>query len=699
MKVKLLLLIAFTFLFSSLHAQTYSGSPNALIPDGGPTVTFPINVTGLNPSTIDSIFGLETVCIDITHTWDADLNISLQAPDGTTVDLTVGNGGSGDDYNNTCFNAGASTSIVAGNPPFTGSFKPQGFLGNINNGQNGNGTWNLVITDTYPADQGTLISWSLTFGNNPATPPFTFSSSNLPIIVINTNNQGIPDEPKIMADMGIIYNGIGVRNYMSDPWNHYNGKVGIETRGSSSQTFPQKSYGIETIDLAWNKFNVPLLGMHSEHDWILYAPYDDKTLMRNALTYELCRKMGHWASNTRFCELVVNGQYQGVYVLMEKIKRDNDRVDIAKLTIADTTGDDVTGGYIFKVDKQTGNGGGGWTSNYLPAVTPNNGQTIFFQYDYPSDAAITQQQQNYIQMYVDSFETALASTNFAHPTQGFRKYADVTSFIDYFLMNELSKNVDGYRLSTYLHKDKYSKGGKLTAGPAWDFNLAWWNADYCSGDSYTGWAYQFGSTCPGDYWQIPFWWQRMYQDTNFANQVRCRWEYLRGNLLSTAHLDSLIDSMVVDVNEAQARHFITWPILGVYTWPNPSPIPGTYQGEIDALKAWIMNRTGWMDANLPGNCIDVGVAEGSAITTGINAFPNPFSNTVTLDFSLVKPASVVLEIYNSLGEKIRAVPYAGTAGNNQLQLDLSGNSIAEGVYLVKLTSGNLSIFKRVIKTN
>jgi subtilisin-like proprotein convertase family protein len=688
------LLIAFPLL---LKAQTFTSSPNTLIPDGGPTVTFPITVSGLNPAAIDTVFGLETVCINITHTWDADLNISLQAPDGAIIDLSIGNGGSDDDYANTCFNANAPGSIVAGNAPFTGSFIPQGSLGNINNGQNGNGTWQLVITDTYAADQGTLLSWSLTFGNNPAAPPFSFSSSNLPIVVINTNNQAIPNEPKIMADMGVIYNGPAIRNYMTDPFNEYNGKIGIEARGSSSSGFPQRSYGIETIDAAWNKVDSSLLGMPKEHDWILYAPYDDKTLMRNALTYKLCREMGHWASRTRFCELVIDGQYQGVYVLMEKIKRDNKRVDISKILPTDNSGDALTGGYIIKIDKQSGNGGAGWTSPYAPAVS-SSGQTIYFQYDYPSDAGITSQQQSYIQQYVDSFETALASPGFADPATGFRKYADESSFIDYCIINEISKNVDGYRLSSYLYKDRYSKGGKLTAGPAWDYNLGWWNADYCDGDNYTGWALMFGNACGGDSWQVPFWWERMFQDTNFANNVHCRWENLRGNLLSNVNLYHLVDSMATFVNEAKTRHFITWPILGTYTWPNPSPIPATYAEEITALKTWINNRTSWIDQNLPGHCYDVRVTEGAAINVGMNVYPNPFTNAVTVSFTAPAPMTIRLELFNSLGEKIRTAGVSAKAGSNEEVFDLSAMDLAPGMYIVKLSAGSFTAFKRITRT-
>lgn len=222
------------FLSASVQAgsQTFTGTGGA-IPDNGNDIYFNLTVSGLSPSTLDTVnFGLETVCINATHTWDADLDVSIVAPDGTEILLVSGAGGGGDDFTNTCFNSTASVSIGSGNPPFTGTFKPMGEIGLINNNQSGNGVWKLHIMDTYPfADQGNLLSWSITFGNNPAI-PVVFTSSNLPIVVINTNSQTIVDEPKIMCDMGIIYNGFGNRNYMTDPFNDYNGKIMIEIRAA-----------------------------------------------------------------------------------------------------------------------------------------------------------------------------------------------------------------------------------------------------------------------------------------------------------------------------------------------------------------------------------------------------------------------------------------------------------------------------------
>jgi len=204
----------------------------------------------------------------------------------------------------------------------------------------------------------------------------TLTTSKLPIIFINTNGQQIPDEERIVVDMGIIYNGVGNINHIDDRFNNYDGKVSIETRGSSSQAYPKKSYSFETQDEDGNNLNVSLIDLPAENDWVLYAPYCDKSLMRNVLTYDLSREFGHYAPRTKFCELVLNNEYIGVYVLIEKIKRDDNRVAISELGATDTVGNNVTGGYIIKRDSFTG-GGAGWTSAYSDSVT--------YQYHYPKN--------------------------------------------------------------------------------------------------------------------------------------------------------------------------------------------------------------------------------------------------------------------------------------------------------------------------
>jgi hypothetical protein len=506
-----------------------------------------------------------------------------------------------------------------------------------------------------------------------------FTSSNLPIVVINTHGQPIPDDPKIEADMGIIYNGPGARNNLTDAFNNYNGKIGIETRGHSSQMFPMKSYGIELWDASGESQDQPILGMPKESDWVLYAPYTDKTLMRNFLAYTLSRELGHWAARCRFVELIVDNDYKGVYLFEEKIKRNANRVDISKLKETDTTGEDVTGGYIFSLDKDPD----GWFSSY-PCPGGSSNSERQFTYVYPKADDIVPAQKNYIKSYVDSFENALASPGFQDPVNGVSKFADIPSFVDYFIINELSRNVDGYRLSAYFYKGKNSK---IVAGPVWDYDLAFRNADYCNGSDISGWAYQFNYVCPGDgAGLVPFWWYQFMKDTAFESLLHCRWKELRQTTLSSQHISSLIDSVSNLVNEAQQRHFQRWPVLGQYVWPNPQPIPTSYEGELSSLKTWIDQRLQWMDANIPnqGTCYDYPANANKTIIVSIN--PNPLSGEGTMVVQSKYDQLLNMHVYDAMGRTMQSEKVQLHTGVNTISLH--SNYWSRGVYFISVRAAN-----------
>ena len=673
-----------------LLAQGFAGTPGP-IPDNNTATAFPATVSGL-PASLGAGFGLQSVVLTINHPYVGDLLVQLQAPDGTTLTLSNRNGGNGRNYTNTAFAANANTSIVDGSAPFSATFRPQGILGAVNNGQNPNGTWRLLVRDASAGDVGSVAAWRLTFSPAPA-PPFVFTSSNLPIVRIETYGLLIPDAPKITAHMAITANGPGQRNRLLDPANDYRNNIGIELRGSSSQGFPQKQYSIETRDLANVQHDTAVLGMPTENAWVLYAPYDDKTCLRNVLSYDIANKTGHYAARTRYCEVLLNGEYQGIYVLMEQIKRDANRVNIKKTDPVDTAGNKLTGGYIFKIDKPTGTGGSaGWNSRFRTS----GGATLRFLYDYPKPADLVPKQAAYLQAYVDSAETALASAAFANPATGYAKYLDVPSFIDYFLLNEASRNVDGLRLSTYLHKKRRSDGGKIVAGPAWDYNLAWWNANYCAGDQATGWAYNFNQVCPNDPSQVPFWWARLLQDPAFAAALQCRYRALRRTTLHADTLARFIDATAARLTEAQARHFTAWPILGQYTWPNPAPIPATYPAEIAALKSWLLRRFAWLDANMPGVCRPAAVlaaAAGPVVTVS----PNPFQQGLRLRATLPARAPVQAALYDLTGRRVAGMEY-GTraAGPQELALE-TAETLPAGVYVLRTTVGGVTTNVRVVK--
>ncbi len=524
---------------------------------------------------------------------------------------------------------------------------------------------------------------SITYGPIPSwfTPPFVLTSSNLPIVVLDTYNVDIPDEPKIDGSMGIIFNGDSQMNYLSDPFNEFYGQIAIEKRGSSSNSFPMKSYGLETRGPDSVNYNVSLFDWPSDNDWILYAPYTDKSLIRNVLTYDLGRQMGQYAPRTKLCEVILNGSYIGVYVLMERIKVNPGRVNVDPLMFTDTLDNHLTGGYIIKVDKTTSGGIIAWTSPYT-AQAPSTGPMHYQLHD-PDISELHPLQLNYIHDYVDNWETVLKSTNFANPQTGFRAFSDELSFIDYMLINELSKNVDGYRISTFLHKKRFSEGGKLFAGPLWDFNIGWGNSNYCQGGQTSGWEINFNSVCQGNGANMnPFWFNRMLQDTVFANNVNCRWTDLRTSILSDSSLIHYIDSMATMLTDAAARNYNRWPILGVYVWPN-NYIGNTYQEEITYMKNWILARTAWMDENMFGACSSLEV---ETIKSTLKIVPNPTQDFVTISGI---SSNANLELKDFSGKTIRIIPI------NQSQSTIDLSDLANGIYFI--TESISGIYAKIIK--
>ena len=510
--------------------------------------------------------------------------------------------------------------------------------------------------------------------------PLVFTESNLPLVFVHTNGQAINADNKIEADFGIVFNGANQTNAVDDPQNEYKGKIGIKIRGESSQFFDKKSYAIETWDANQTDIDTSFLNFPPEEDFILYGPFSDKTLINNVLAMDIGNKMGHYASRTRMVELMLNDQYQGVYVFMEKIKRDKNRVDIAKLKPDEITGDDLTGGYIFRIDKGVFDG---WSSKFNIFQSPNK---LFFQFHTPDQDDIQPEQAAYIQNYMDEFETAIAADSGIHPNgKHYTEYINLRSFVDNFIINELSKNVDAYRLSTYFHKDKDSKGGKITAGPFWDFNLSFGNGDYCSGDDVTGWEYY---QCPGN---SPFWWDRFLEDPIFRNALRCRWESLREDILSHQAIDQYIDSLTTTLAAHSTRNFDKWQILGQYVWPNPPYFsnPTSHSEIITTMKQWIRQRTIWLDQNIPGVAETCEIYdEDYEFTTAVENltepinetcfFPNPTSSGITIQCS-VQIQSVA--IINQLGQTM----YSESVNSKLHYLSLNGK-VSPGQYILSVST-------------
>lgn len=513
----------------------------------------------------------------------------------------------------------------------------------------------------------------------------TFTSSNLPIVIIDTFGQSIKDEYRIQAYMKIICNVDGKRNYLTDAPNNYDGWIDIELRGSASLTYPKKQYRFETQDASRNNLNVSLMGMPAENDWILYGPYDDQSLIRNALAYKLSNEIGRYASRTRFCELVLNNDYRGLYVLMEKIKRDKNRVAISSLDSLDVSGDAVTGGYIIKFDKEKGENVGGWRSS----------RGIFYQYHYPKADEIISAQKNYIRDFMNQFELAMTRQNISDLSVGYPKYIDVESFVDHFILCEYCKNIDAYRISNYMFKDRDSKGGKLHEGPIWDFNLAfgktWFPEDAYRVDE---WEIDHNQYKPNDWPKVPFWWERLGHDPEFARHVMTRWNQLSKGTLHQDNVYQMIDSLIDTLQEARIRNFERWP---------ESAKNHSYETEIQKLKQWINGRIAWIEANLNKlAAVEPGTETGNipqAFLLSQN-YPNPFNGETVIRYFLSRSASIKLAIYNLFGNEIRVLLHRHQdCGNYEARWDGkdgAGQPVAGGVYIYELIANEQHLVKKLL---
>jgi hypothetical protein len=392
-------------------------------------------------------------------------------------------------------------------------------------------------------------------------------AQQLPQLCIQVeNNQPIDTkETYLNADMVLI----------DKDFERYEGITEIRGRGNTTWTMPKKPYRVKLATKA------SLLDMPANRHWVLLANYSDKTLMRNDVVFHLGETMGmEYTPRSSFVDLHINGLYQGLYQLTEHIRIDQHRINIPELKEGHTDPERITGGYLLEVDSRRGE-----DFCFDSAHPDMAGNPMVFCAVNPETLleAGWEDHRAYIENYIAQTESAIFAPDFTDPETGYAAFIDVDSAINYYLINELIKNVDGnLRLSTFLYK---KRDGKLTFGPLWDFDLALGNVNYDDADNPEGWHILTAN-----------WYSRLFQDPAFATAIKDRWNWMKNEGV----LDGLferIDTRTLWLSQVQKANFELWDILNIEVWPN-RVVTGTYQGEVDAMKEWLQKRINWIDAQL-----------------------------------------------------------------------------------------------------
>jgi hypothetical protein len=417
-------------------------------------------------------------------------------------------------------------------------------------------------------------------------------SSNLPLVIVNQfgdvmHPQGLT---RSTVHLSVIDRGNDGRSRLQSDNLHLQSRSEANYRGSSSLSFPKKQFAVRLMDDEGENRNASILGLPAENNWIMHAPWDDRTLIRNAVAYQVSSDMGRYAPRTRFVELFLHSgtgpvtrvHYHGVYMLTERIKWGDDRVNIQKLTPDDNAEPQISGGYIinFESDRE-------WHIESTFRRTR-------FALVRPQVEDITHHQRVWIEGYLGNLEAALFGLNFRDRNLGYAAWLDPESFIDHHLITETFKEMDGYRLSTFMHKDR---GGRMVMGPVWDYNLSLGNyttTEGWNGHDPRGWYYPYVP----EQWYLNGWYNRLFQDPAFRERYRQRWWELRRGPFATDHFVNMIHRYVAEVGEAADRNFERWPILGEDVWRWSRQGFPTYDEEIAYMVNWIETRLAWIDTQM-----------------------------------------------------------------------------------------------------
>ena len=333
--------------------------------------------------------------------------------------------------------------------------------------------------------------------------------------------------------------------------------LSMKIRGRGNSTWfihPKKPFQMKLSDKS------AFLGMPEDKKWLFLAEYSDKTMLRNTIAFELGYMSNlDWTPAGEFAEVYLNGEYNGTYNITQKVEESDNRV-----ALGDT-------GYLLELDQ-------------LDRIDPDD---VYFESTVTErfiinikepDLDYGSEEFRYIENLIAEFEEALFGANFQDENTGYKNHISLESFIDWYLISEITKNVDSrWYSSIYLN---VMPGEKIKMGPLWDFDLAFGNTDYADTQYYQGWWVRFNP-----------WYERLFQDPAFTQMVKDRFTYFKNN---EDLIIQKIDMYAEKLKWAQAENDQKWQTIGKYVWPNPV-IYDTYQEEVDHLKNWYLARMQWLE--------------------------------------------------------------------------------------------------------
>ena len=401
-------------------------------------------------------------------------------------------------------------------------------------------------------------------------------NTHLPIVTIDTNGLKIPGESR---DGSTIKTEVKIYDTTEDRNNYLTDTPTLETlsvtriRGASSRKFDKKNYLLKFINEDETKNVQSVMGMGEHNEWVLHGPFLDKTLIRNYMWYNIGAEIMGYAPNTRFCELFINNEYKGLYVMMDSIAMGEERINI---TEADD--DDIVSSYIVRLDRGSSNSNRN-IYNFTKYVK-RIGETLSLDIIYPKINENNLQLNDYIEEDISKFEKSLYSFDYKE----YEKYIDVDSFVDYFIINEFTQNYDAGNLSTYLYKDVR---GKLKLC-MWDFNSACDN-------------YRTENILEKDFdFQNNVWYNMLLKDEQFTEKIIERYRELRQTYLNEEYLLNYIDDTINYIGDAKDRNFEVW---GYSFLPENDMLPegkkiGSYEEAVEQMKKHIKDRGTWLDEHI-----------------------------------------------------------------------------------------------------